>query len=189
MQEPIYLITSNPWKVASFTAILEKYEIGIPIEMLNEEYPENKDEGTTERVVLDGAKYCAQKFNKKVIVQDTWLFIPSLHGFPWVNTKFAIQTIGNEGIIKLLEWGKDRAAQRIFSLWYCEPSQDPIARTWHVDGTVADALRWEKWFGFDPIFIPDGYTATFGEDPELRDMLSPFRETIYQLVEYLRGAW
>jgi hypothetical protein len=39
--------------------------------MLNEEYPENKDEGTTERVVLDGAKYCAQKFNKKVIVQDT----------------------------------------------------------------------------------------------------------------------
>lgn len=179
----IYLLTSNPGKVASFTAILQAKKASIDIQILNESYPEDKETGTTTGVVLAGAQYCAQKYKKSVLVQDTGLFITALHWFPGVNTKFSLERIGNEWIIKLLEDKKDRTCERIFSLWYCEPGTEPIAFTDKVPGTIANKITGNTWFGFDPIFIPQGYTQTFGEDTKLRDTLSPFHQSIDRLVE------
>lgn len=89
----LYLVTSNPWKVESFSNILKKHDLPVSIEMLNGEYVENKDLGTTEGVVLDGAKMCAEKYQKPVLVQDTGLFIEALNWFPGVNTKFFLDRI------------------------------------------------------------------------------------------------
>ena len=180
----VYLITSNPWKVASFSRILSEKNLDIHIEMLNEEYPENKELWTTEWVVLDGARYCTDKFQKPVLVQDTWLFIDSLNGFPWVNTKFVLNKIWNEWLLKLMHWIEKRTCQRVFSLWFCQPAKEPVSFTGIVNGTIASSLRGNQWFGFDPLFIPDWHEETFGENTDLRDSVSPFNETIEQFVDY-----
>lgn len=181
----IHLITSNQWKVESFSNILKKYDLPITIEMLNAEYVENKDQETTEWVVLDWAKVCAEKYNTSVLVQDTGLFIESLNGFPGVNTKFCLKRIGNDWLIKLMDWIENRDCSWIFSLWYCELGKEPVAFNWIVKWSIALRETWSDWFWFDPIFIPSWYEKTFAEDTDVRDLLSPFNTTIKELVNYL----
>jgi len=181
----LYLITSNPWKVESFTAILKQYNLPVEIEMLSAEYVEDKELWTTQWVVLTWAKACAEKYNVPVIVQDTGIFVKALNWFPWVNTKFAIKTIGNEGIVKLLEWIEDRSCVRDFALGYCEPWKDPVVFSGTVSWSISTELLGDNGFGFDPIFIPDGYETTFAQDTAVRDSLSPFNNTIQELVAHV----
>ena len=182
----IYLITWNPWKVESFKKILKnKNYYDTDIEIYNWDYPEIKDEWTTKQVVLEWAKYCSDKYNKNVIVQDTGLFINSLNWFPWVNTKFCLEKIWNKWILKLMDWIKNRQADWIFSIWYCRVWWDPIEFTWILKGNISEECKWNLWFWFDEIFIPKWYDLTFWENIEIRDKLSPFNSTIDQLVSFL----
>lgn len=185
----IYLVTSNPGKVESFNNILRKLSLGFEVEMLNEEYPEDKTEETTQGVALAGAKYCAEKYQKPVLVTDVGLFIEKLNGFPGVNTKFTLRRIGNEGILKLLEGETNRNADWILSLGYCEPQGEPIEFTAVTKGTISETQRGTgpRGFGFDPCFIPEGYDVTFAEDTELRDRVSPFNEAIKKFVEWYKN--
>lgn len=183
MKKVISLITSNEGKVRSFNKILKNKNYDLDIKILNWDYPENKEEWTTSRVVLDWAKYCSDKYNMDVVVQDTGLFINSLKWFPWVNTKFALQTIGNVWLLKLLEWEEDRTAEWIFSLGYCERWWFPKEYTATLKWSIANESIWNLGFWFDPIFIPDWYTDTFWENPDLRDDLSPFHITVDALIK------
>ena len=181
----LYLITSNPWKVESFNNILKEKNFDIEIEMLAWDYPEIKEDWTTSQVVLEWAKFCSEKYKKDVIVQDTGLFIEELNGFPWVNTKFCLQTIWNKWILKLMEWVKNRKAKWIFSLWYCPVWWQAKEFTWVLEWEIAREAKWNLWFWFDEIFIAKWYKETFWENPTLRDKLSPFHQTIESLVKYL----
>jgi XTP/dITP diphosphohydrolase len=183
----IYLVTWNPWKVESFNNILKNKNLNIKIEMLSWDYPEIKEDGTTSQVVLEWAKFCSDKYMKNVIVQDTGLFIEELNGFPWVNTKFSLQTIWNKWILKLMDWVNNRKAKWIFSLWYCEVWWQAKEFTWILEWKISNECRWNLWFWFDEIFIPDWYNETFWENPKLRDKLSPFNQTIDELIEYLNN--
>ena len=180
----IYLVTSNPGKVESFNNILRGMNLGFEIEMLSEEYPEDKSDETAQGVSLAGAKYCAEKHNKPVLVVDAGLFIKELNGFPGVNTKFALTRIGNEGIVKLMEGKTDREVEWVLSLGYCEPQGEPIEFTAIAKGVIPETLRGDKGFGFDPIFIPEGYNVTLAEDLKMRDRISPFNEAIKKFAEW-----
>ena len=61
-----------------------------------------------------------------------------------------------------------------------------------VDGTVAGSLTWpmrgELGFGYDPIFIPDGYDITFGEmDQSKKHEMSHRAVAFYKLVKNCLG--
>jgi XTP/dITP diphosphohydrolase len=183
----IYLVTSNLGKVESFNTILQRMNFDFQIEMFNEEYPEDKSDETTQGVALAGAKHCAQKYNKPVLTTDVGLFIKALNGFPGVNTKFSFNRIGNEGIIKLLEGEEDRRVDWILSIGYCERNGEPVEFTATTKGTIPEAPRGDKGFGFDSIFIPEGYSATLAEDLEARDRISPFDKAIRKFAEWYKN--
>jgi XTP/dITP diphosphohydrolase len=53
------------------------------------------------------------------------------------------------------------------------PNGDAVAVTGKVHGTIVWPPRGTRGFGYDPIFVPDGYSETFGEmEPELKNLLS-----------------
>lgn len=183
----LYFVTSNAGKVASIKNILKQTDLGLDVEMLQAEYPEDKEEGTTSRVALTGAQYCADKYQKPVMVTDAGIFIKALNGFPGVNTKFAYQRIGNEGIIKLLEGKTEREVEWILSLGYCEPEKEPIEFTSVLKGKISEQERRDKGFGFDPIFIPEGYTETLAENPGLRDEIGPFKQSLLKFAEWYKS--
>ncbi len=81
----VYFVTSNQGKVDSIKNILKEVNLGLEIEMLPAEYPEDKEEGTTSHVALMGAKYCAEKFQKPVLVTDAGIFIKALKGITTID--------------------------------------------------------------------------------------------------------
>lgn len=185
--ETIYLITSNPKKIEAINNTLAEINLDLKIEMMNAAYPEYKEEGTTKSVVLSGAKWCAEKYKKPVMVTDAGLFIKELNGFPGVNTKFSLDRIGNQGILKLMEGKTDREADWILSIGYCEPEGgEAIEFTALRKGKIAESIRGDKGFGFDPIFILDGYSETFGENPTIRDSHGPFGEVIVKFADWYK---
>ena len=57
---------------------------------------------------------------KPVIIEDDGLFINSLNGFPGPYSSYVYDTIGNEGIIKLLENSEIRDAKFVSIIAYCD---------------------------------------------------------------------
>lgn len=54
-------------------------------------------------------------------------------------------------------------------------------------GTIAEAAAGDGGFGYDPLFIPDGYDKTFGELPaEVKNKLSHRGEAVRKLIEFLK---
>ncbi len=56
-----------------------------------------------------------------------------------------------------------------------------------VDGQLLTARRGEKGFGYDPLFIPDGYTKTFAEmEMEEKTAISHRTRAVNKMAEFLR---
>ena len=56
-----------------------------------------------------------------------------------------------------------------------------------VEGRIADEMRGDHGFGYDPIFVPDGFEQTFGELPaEVKNTISHRAKAILALADRLR---
>jgi len=54
------------------------------------------------------------------------------------------------------------------------------------NGHIITQLRGENGFGYDPLFVPDGYSLTFAElDPETKNKISHRGKALKKMVEYL----
>lgn len=112
-----------------------------------------------------------------VIVEDDGLFVDPLGGFPGPYSSYVFETIGNDGILRLL--GTERGASFRSVIAYRDPAHRAMIFEGSVRGTIPDAPRGAGW-GYDPIFVPSGAQRTFGEDKHVmthrRDALERFAE-------------
>ena len=68
-----------------------------------------------------------------------------------------------------INWETESAAKFICSLTLCWPNGKSYTSRGIIKGRISEFKKGNKGFGYDPIFIPDGYTQTFCEmDPKLK---------------------
>jgi len=95
-----------------------------------------------------------------VIVEDDGLFIEELNGFPGQYSSFVFDTIGNWGIIKLLQKATSRHA--LFkSVFAFNNGRNSLTFGGETKGTIARKMTKGGW-GYDPIFIPHNSDLTLG---------------------------
>lgn len=152
------VITSNPGKVAEYQKAFE--ELGIEMEHYRLPYDEVQT-SDLEEVVNKGMDEIVSKGVRDFIVDDTGLFIDALKGFPGVWSAYAQKTIGNQGILKLMEGVEDRGAEFRCCIG-CDIGGRRIVVTGVCRGVITDAPKGTDGFGYDPIFSPDG-KLTFAE--------------------------
>lgn len=154
------VITSNPGKVAEYQE--EFRHLGIEMEHFRAHYDEVQT-SDLEEVVVKGMEALRSKGLEDFIIDDTGLFVDALKGFPGVWSAYVQKTIGNPGILRLMEGIKDRGAEFRTCIG-CDIGGETILVTGVCRGEITEAERGDGGFGYDPIFTHDG-VRTFSELP------------------------
>jgi XTP/dITP diphosphohydrolase len=146
------VITSNPGKVAEYQRMFG--DLGIEMEHVKIPYDEIQT-AELEEVVLKGMEALRTAGLKDFIIDDSGVFIDELGGFPGVYSAYVQKTIGNEGILTLMDGVENRDA--IFKCCIgCDLNGETIIVTGKCPGKVLHEARGTDGFGYDPIFSHDG---------------------------------
>jgi len=130
-------------------------QFDLTIHHIDAPYPELQAD-TLGDVVRYGLAYCQNKFPAPFIIEDSGLFVDSLHGFPGPFSAYVYKTIGNSGLVKLVGEGVSARFESFIGSYH----NDFKLFRGQVVGRIV-ASRGRGGFGFDPIFEHEG--RTFGE--------------------------
>lgn len=179
----ITYVTGNWAKIASAKQALEP--IGYEIDNIKMETPEIQADDVTE-VAKYSAKWAAEKLNVPVIKNDTGLFLKNYNGFPGAYMKYIDETLGVEGILKLMDGVKNREAYLKEAIAYCKPGCEPVVFEGITNGKIALESAGEYGWGvIDHIFIPEGENKTLGCFPDKERWKFWSLDSYKKLVEYL----
>ena len=125
--------------------------------------------------VEEVARVCAKAAYKRLrvplLVEDSGLFVDALRGFPGVYSSAIYDQVGCEGILRLLAQERQRSARFVCALAYADSSGVRLFKG-VVRGTIARRQTRGAGFGYDPIFIPMGYSKSFSALPQIKAKLS-----------------
>lgn len=113
-------------------------------------------------VVEDKAKRAFEIVHAPVLVEDVSLTFSALKALPGPLIKWFLETLGNDGLCRLLDAFGDRSALAEVEFAICDENGTHTFGG-SMEGTIADTPRGEMGFGWDPVFIPKGYDKTWAE--------------------------
>lgn len=174
----LYFFTSNQNKFHEARDILSQFNIHVEWEKGEYLEVQADDLETVARTALESVE------RQGVFLEDSGLFIPALKNFPGVYSSYVHKTIGNKGILRLMEGMEDRGAY-FLSVIGLKESDNVYFFRGQVDGKISHEERGPPGFGYDPIFIPQGHDRTFAQDPEIKHKLSHRRRSLDGLIEFL----
>ncbi len=154
----IYFATGNAHKLREAKNILG--DVGYEVEQLDCDYPELQADDL-ETISAYGARWCADKLDRDVMVDDSGIFIDALNGFPGPYSRYVEDHLGNQKVLKLMEGETNRKAVFRTVVGFCQPAGEPHTFAGEVVGTISFEERGTHGFGYDPIFLYEG--QTFGE--------------------------
>ena len=98
-----------------------------------------------------------------VLVEDSGLMVDAWGGFPGALTKWVMQSVGNEGLLRMLAPEEDRSARAVCVVALAGADGEVRTFRGEVRGTVAKGPRGEGGFGYDPVFVPEWSSLTYAE--------------------------
>ena len=189
----IILASNNQGKIKEFKKILKRFDINvIPMRDIN----------FCDEIVEDGNTFFENAFIKAktiheftklpVISDDSGICVHYLNGEPGIYSARYHGLNGdderNELLIKLMEGVSDRRAYFHCSIVLYISKDRYHEFSGEVYGNLSDTIRGTNGFGYDSIFIPLGYTDTFGMlDTEIKNKISHRAIAISKLVEFFEN--
>ena len=179
----ITLVTGNWAKIAQAKEFLEP--LGIVVDNVKMDTVEIQADNV-EEVAAYSAKWASDKLKANIVKNDTGIVIDELKGFPAAYTHYISDTIGEDGILKLMKGVENRKARFIQSLAFCEYGKEPVVFKSITEGSIAKRKSGKYGWSWDFIFIPEGQSKTLANFPDSK-RLKLWNDTGYkQLVEYLQ---
>ncbi|HEY0598843.1 RdgB/HAM1 family non-canonical purine NTP pyrophosphatase [Brevundimonas sp.] len=171
--------THNPGKVPEIKALLGGHYEVVTAGALKLAEPEETETTFAGNALLK-ARHAADRSGEVALADDSGLSVAALGGAPGIfsarwagpdkDFAFAMRRVEE----RLDEVGSDdRRAWFTSALAVAWPDGPAVVVEGRVEGRLTFPPRGDRGFGYDPIFIPDGYDRTFGElDPKLKDSIS-----------------
>jgi len=199
MQHKIVFATNNPHKLKEIQSLLGDH---FRLQSLNEigfsgDIPEEKT--TLEENALDKARFIFEKYACPCFADDTGLEVEALKGEPGVySARYAgsLKEYGTEekrsaaNISKLLarlSGNQNRNARFRTVIAYIDGKDEHLFEG-IVNGSIIDVRRGAEGFGYDPVFVPEGYKDTFAEMPlDGKNKISHRAMAFSKFVEYMKG--
>jgi XTP/dITP diphosphohydrolase len=176
MKELIF-VTHNAHKALEVKDIIKNF---VEIKNLSDinvfdEIPETGK--TFSENALQKAEYIHKKFGYDCFADDSGLLVETLNGEPGVySARYAGEHCSmQQNIEKLLKnlKGKSNRKAQFTTIIAVIIDNNTYFFEGTIKGTIIDTPRGNNGFGYDPIFIPDGYSQTFAELPsEIKNKIS-----------------
>ncbi len=189
----IFVATKNEGKVKEIRSYLAPmgYEIFSLIDV--PEFPEIEETGSTfEDNALIKAKALFDLVKIPVIADDSGLEVDLLNSRPGVySARFSGDDATDEkNNAKLLEELGDSGLNERTAIFRCVIALYDGLSVRYFEGTcegnIAFQFKGTNGFGYDPLFVPRGYTQTFAElDVEIKNRISHRGKALQSLVKYL----
>jgi len=184
--------TQNNHKIAE---IRQKAGTSIEIDGLDrfnlkEELPETGN--TLKENALQKARFVARNFNVNCFADDTGLEAEALNGEPGV---YSARYAGEEkdavkNMQKLLQQldGKPNHNACFKTVIALVMDEKEFLFEGRIDGKIISEMRGKKGFGYDPVFVPDGYNKTFAEmTAEEKNKISHRAIAVEKLINFLKN--
>ena len=184
--------TNNSHKLEEVRAILgERFRIASLKEIgCTDDIPETAD--TLEGNAMQKARYVKEKFGYDCFADDTGLEVVALNGAPGVySARYAGPGHDSEAnmqkLLKELEGKTNRQARfRTVIALLLEGEEHTFEGI--VPGTILTERRGTAGFGYDPVFVPEGFKETFAEmGNEEKNRISHRARAVQRLAEFLAG--
>ncbi|RJE22140.1 hypothetical protein PHISCL_05537 [Aspergillus sclerotialis] len=172
-------ITGNKNKLAEVRAIL-----GNVIEVDNQAVEVPEIQGTIEEIAKEKCRRAAEAINGPALTEDTALEFHALKGLPGPYIKSFLDSLGHEGLNKMLDGFDDRSAQAVCTFAFCRgPGEEPILFQGRTEGAIVRP-RGPTNFGWDPIFEYQG--TTYAEmEKEAKNQISHRYKALVKLQNWL----
>lgn len=182
--------THNAHKLEEIRAILKEYNI-LGLNDINCHTDIIEDASTLEGNAIIKANFVTNNYNINCFADDTGLEVEALDGAPGVySARYAGENCSyQDNVIKLLDALKDIENRKARFRTVIALNLDGRQYTFEgiVNGIITREQHGEKGFGYDPIFLPDGYDMTFSEMPlEIKNKISHRGIATQKLIEFLK---
>ena len=192
----VVLATNNAKKLVELRRVVEA--AGLDVEVLGlGDFPSYPDPDETERTFEGNAFLKAEAAvaapGVAAIADDSGLEVAELNGMPGVRTaRWAGPECDDQRNVDLLLRQLDgvpqerRTARFVCALAYVAPDGERHLWRGEMPGRIATAEAGEHGFGYDPIFIADGFTQTTAElTPSQKDAISHRGHAVRAFVDWL----
>jgi non-canonical purine NTP pyrophosphatase (RdgB/HAM1 family) len=174
----LYFITGNKGKLKEAQSIIPEIE-GLEIDL------EEMQSLNAKEIIKHKLKQAYEHKDGEFIVEDTSLHIGALKGLPGPLIKWFVETIGMEGLAEIVKHSDNKKALARVIIGYAKNKEDIHFFEGEIKGTIVQP-KGKGGFGWDPIFLPDGYSKTFGEmAPEEKNTISMRKIAFTKLKEFL----
>jgi XTP/dITP diphosphohydrolase len=188
--------TRNHGKIAEFRSLFK----GMQIKLLSfydfpDVPPVLEDGKTFQDNAVKKAKVIAKATGRTAVSDDSGLEVDFLNAVPGVySARFAGERATDRDnarkILKMLDgvaW-EERSARFVCVICAATPKGKIVSAEGTCKGTISFEMRGSHGFGYDPIFIPDGYQMTMAEmEPELKNRISHRADAMKKFRKVLKG--
>ncbi len=180
MLEKFKFVTGNPDKIREVGEILNLALESVKIEGLVE--IQNPD---LEKVIRHKAQEAYSNLKCPVMVEDSGLVFRAWKGLPGALVKWFEETVGCQGMLMMVNGFSDREAIAICCFALYDGKDLQVARG-EVKGTISINIRGNNGFGWDVIFIPQGYEQTYAEmSPDEKNAISHRKRALDNLKKMI----
>ena len=193
--EKIIIASNNAGKLREFRAILEPFGLEVVSQREAGFCQDVEETGTTfaeNAAIKANAVYAAM--HCPVIADDSGLMVDALDGAPGVYShrfagEGATDADRNAKLLHELDSipAEKRTARFVCSLCYLDANGTEKVFSGVCEGVIGTAPRGENGFGYDPLFVPEGYDRSFAQLPmEVKNSMSHRARALAQVVEWMK---
>ncbi|MFP4632987.1 MAG: XTP/dITP diphosphatase [Halobacteriota archaeon] len=167
--------TGNPGKAS------EAKEILGDVERVDCDYVEVQSNSLAE-IAERGARECHERLGRPVFVDDSGLFVDAYDGFPGPYSSYVYDTLGNEGLLDLMDDVDGRSAEFRCVVAYCDGdvrSFEGVSR-----GRISREPRGEGGFGYDPVFEHESGETYAEMDASRKNEVSHRRKALESFADW-----
>jgi XTP/dITP diphosphohydrolase len=190
----IFLASANPHKIEELQQILKPMGIKLKSTL---DYPGagevDEDQPGLEGNALKKARHWFEFTGLPSLADDTGLEVDTLEGAPGVHSaryagENATYSDNVEKLLRELKGSDNRTAQFRTVIAYIDSEETEYLFEGVCKGEIITETRGDKGFGYDPVFVPEGYDQTFAElSSEEKNKISHRGIAVQKFIRYLKG--